>query len=571
MISDPNSGVVSCFSEDANKFAFQSTASSRYRLSIYPLNGPSLEGINSSQASFIDYEQLDLEDTALTSYGWCHFVEQSINGTRRGKRRVGEDEGTTDGTKEEKRPEENFLVGAFSDGKVVVFSPDGKDIVNILKSAETVVQIDTNGPYVWALYDNNQVRAIEYGSGRVFKSFKLKDFGNGEVVRFQALTFDGETTLVSLMTKEAVFFREPKARSSKEVSNFEIPDAISCYFSGTGEKVAIASKDGVYLFRFSDKEQLGFWKLKPRKVKIFGDLIYVLTWDGRIMVIREGEKEPIGSIIAEDTQILDFVERGDGILLAWLNVNEPSFSFVSSNKILEGKALIINETPKVEPLVKEEKKNVETVESVESVDVELEVKPVKTKKTGKSGQNQLASDLIQALNENNAQVATLLLQSDSWDENRIYRFFATHSIGKPAYSFLAHLLINEVKKNVWSENRLPHIWLKCLLTAGNIPARLLEDKGAKKHIKQLRIQLKSSSDSLPILLGIQGRLDMLNRQAALRKESLSANDIEGQSEAGVGGDEASGEHVVADEDGESVAFVNGEGDVFAGPVEAPSA
>lgn len=568
MISDPNSGLVSCFSRDANKFAFQSNASPRYRLSIYPLNGPSLEGINSSQASFIDYEQLDLEDTDLTSYGWCHFVEQSINGTRRGKRKVVEDEGTTDGTKEEKRPEENFLVGAFSDGKVVVFSPDGKDIVNILKSAETVVQIDTNGQYVWALYDNNQIRAIEYGSGRVFKSFKLKDFGNGEVVRFQALDLDGETTLISLMTREAVFFREPKARSSKEVSKFEIPDAISCYFSDNGEKVAIASRDGVYLFRFSDGEQLGFWKLKPRKLRIFGDLIYVLTLDGRIMVIKEGEEEPIGSIIAEDTQILDFVERGDGILLAWLNVNEPNFSFVSSDKILEGKALIINETPKVEPLVKEEKK---TVETVETVNTEPEVKPAKTKKTGKSGQNQLASDLIQALNENNVQTATSLLQSDFWDENRIYRFFATHSIGKPAYSFLAHLLINEVKRNVWSEDRLPHIWLRCLLTAGNIPARLLEDKGAKKNIKQLRVQLKSSSNSLPILLGIQGRLDMLNRQAALRKESSRVNDVEGQSGAGVGGYEATGENVIADEDGESVAFVNGESDVFAEPVEAPSA
>ena len=568
MISDPNSGLVSCFSRDANKFAFQSNASPRYRLSIYPLNGPSLEGINSSQASFIDYEQLDLEDTDLTSYGWCHFVEQSTNGTRRGKRKVVEDEGTTDGTKEEKRSEENFLVGAFSDGKVVVFSPDGKDIVNILKSAETVVQIDTNGQYVWALYDNNQIRAIEYGSGRVFKSFKLKDFGNGEVVRFQALDLDGETTLISLMTREAVFFREPKARSSKEVSKFEIPDAISCYFSDNGEKVAIASRDGVYLFRFSDGEQLGFWKLKPRKLRIFGDLIYVLTLDGRIMVIKEGEEEPIGSIIAEDTQILDFVERGDGILLAWLNVNEPNFSFVSSDKILEGKALIINETPKAEPLVKKEKK---TVETVETVNTEPEVKPAKTKKTGKSGQNQLASDLIQALNENNVQTATSLLQSDFWDENRIYRFFATHSIGKPAYSFLAHLLINEVKRNVWSEDRLPHIWLRCLLTAGNIPARLLEDKGAKKNIKQLRVQLKSSSNSLPILLGIQGRLDMLNRQAALRKESSRVNDVEGQSGAGVGGYEASGEHVIADEDGESVAFVNGESDVFAEPVEVPSA
>ena len=123
--------------------------------------------------------------------------------------------------------------------------------------------------------------------------------------------------------------------------------------------------------------------------------------------------------------------------------------------------------------------------------------------------------------------------SDKWTEARIKKFVSTQIRAPEVVAKLTDIITSELNKRTWSKSGLLTIWLKWLFTFRNTELNSMKNKHTKKNIKHLKSSLKTSSDTLPILLGIQGKLEMLKNQANLRKylQELKIQDEEVNAEA----------------------------------------
>lgn len=562
-----NLNIVATFAQDAGQFAFQASISQKNSIDIYPLDSSNNYEINSSLVNHLDYESHDLKASDILFVGWCSDEGNSHASTKT-KRKLDENDEDSE-TKISKS--ENFFINAFEDGQVVTFSSTGKDIINIIRNKDKIKAADTIGSYIWILDNDDCVKKLEYNKTKPIKTFHLIDGKDEEITHFQVLSYNGndtneDGTYLALVTEQKVYIIDPSKRRPATVATFEIFGALSCIFSEDGKYFIISTIDKVSVYEYETKELIQSWDTQAEKIKTIKNLIFSLNIDGKLSVFRIGENELINSIRVANSEVIDFKQAQNDVMIAWLNVNEPNFKLLSVDNITGNKEIIINESTEETVSTKDSEKQVDETEA----EPEVESSKQKNKKISKSEQTELNVKLIKALSKENEKQdnkhVVELLTSDSWNEQRIINFINNQLNAESLTASLLNKVIKELQDNVWTKNDQLHIWIKWIITLKNVPYSTIYDKKPKKNMKHLKINLKESSETLSKLLGMQGRLEMLNRQAKLREELSKLTVADGSDNLTIEEDEDT-DHIlngeaVSNEDDEAITYVNGESDVF---------
>ncbi|CAI4053656.1 hypothetical protein SUVZ_15G3530 [Saccharomyces uvarum] len=521
--------MVASFSHDSTRFAFQASVAQKNNVDIYPLDETKDYVVNSSLVNHIDYETNDMKVSDVVFFGWCSDLvdTQSLNI----KRKLDEDEESTESTGQRY---ENFFVNGFPDGKVVVYSSNGKDIVNIIKSKKEILGADTDESNIWILDSDKVVKKLQYNNSKPIKTFTLVDGKEDDIIHFQILHQNG-TLVVCVITEQMVYIVDPTKRRPSTKYKFEVLGAVTCEISSDGKYLVIADKEKLAAYDLSgDSKPAQAWSVQVKKLRIFGDLIMALTTDGKMHFFKISEADKICSInVNEDLEIIDFtpISKTQKILISWLNVNEPNFESISLNEITTKKTITINEG-------KETKLDESDVKQPEEEKIEPEAQDDKAKtetkinrKVSKSEQAEISNILLSHLESNSTELLDDLT-SESWTESEIKKFIVTKINSMDHLSRIFSTVSEPITQNPWNEQRLLPLWLKWLLTLKSGELNSISDKHTKKNHKHLKSALRSSEEILPVLLGIQGRLEMLRRQAKLREDlaQLTMQNQDGEDE-----------------------------------------
>lgn len=561
--------LVAAFSQDVGQFAFHSGSTQKNSIDIYPLDASNNYKINSSLVNNVDYENHDLKASDILYVGWCSDIDENNQNGGRTKRKLDNDEEI------KKSRTENFFVNVFKDGQIVTFSTTGKDIINIFRNKDEIRAVDTSDRYIWTYDSDDCVKKLEYNKTKPVKTFHLIDGKGEEITHFQVLKYQGKNAnedgiFLALVTEQKVYVVDPSKRRPTTIATFEIFGALSCTFSDDGKHFSIATIDTLTVYDFDTKEVIQSWDIQTERIGTVRDLIFALTVDGKISVFKITESEPVSTIIATNSEVIDFKQIDNDVMIAWLNVNEPNFKLLSVDNIRGNKEIILNEG--VETIEHNTDHQVEEkLEEKFSGDVETtEEKKEEAKKLSKSEQTGLNVRLVKALSRDQDQSDNMsvmsLLSSQSWNQERIISFVDTQLVTDSLVGSVLNKVVAALEQDVWTENDTLRLWLKWIMLLKNVPNSTMHDRKPKKHMKHLKNSLKASNESLPILLGIQGRLDLLNKQAELREEfSMLAVDETAENVAIDQGDNFNNietTETTEKNDEDNMVYVNGENDVF---------
>lgn len=558
-----NSGLIASFSQDGSQFAFQAGIAQKSSIDIYPLDASNNYEVNSSLVNHLDYENHDLNSSEIIFVGWCSNNADGGAATST-KRKLDNDEG-----EEISRSTENSFVNVFEDGQVVTFSSTGKDITNIYRNKDKILAVDTTDSYIWILDSDECVKKLEHNKIKPIKTFHLTDGKNEGIIQFQVLKFSGEDAnedgiYLAIATEQKLYVVDPSKRRPTTVATFDIFGTLSCTFSEDGKYLIVATIDKVTVYDYETKSEVQSWEIQVERLVTVNDFVFALNANGNLSVLKISEEEPLSTIVVENSEVIDFKHISNNVMLAWLNVNEPNFKLLSIENIIGNKEIIINETPETESK-EEDTKETDTKEAAPKV-----TKTKKTKKVTKSEETELTVKLIKALShdkhKSDDKAVIDILLSESWNDQRIINFINTQLTTESLTGALVNKIISELQSNVWIESDNLHVWLKWTLMLKNIPHSTIYDKKPKKNMKHLKTSLKASSQTLSTLLGIQGRLDLLNRQATLREELSKLSIDDGNASAAIDegeeGEATTTNGTTANEDEENMVYINGENDVF---------
>ncbi|CAI4064164.1 hypothetical protein SKDZ_08G2420 [Saccharomyces kudriavzevii ZP591] len=524
-----SSDLVASFSHDSTRFAFQASVAQKNNVDIYPLNETKDYVVNSSLVSHIDYETNDMKVSDVVFFGWCSDLvdTQSLNI----KRKLDEDEENTESTGQRY---ENFFVNGFPDGRIVVYSANGRDIVNIIKSKKEILGADTDESNIWILDSDKVVKKLQYNNSKPIKTFTLVDGKDDEIIHFQILHQNG-TLLVCIITEQMVYIVDPSKRRPSTKYRFEVFGAVACEFSADGKHLLIADLEKLTVHDLAgDIKPVQSWSLKVEKLRILNDLVMALTTDGKMNIYKIDEANKICTINVNDNlEIIDFtpINNRQQVLISWLNVNEPNFESIYLNEITSKELITINEGKETKSDEAVQKPSEEEENGAEVHDEKQKTETKLNKKVSKSEQAEIANVLLSHLESNSTEILDHLM-SESWTEAEIKKFIITKINSLNHLSRIFVTVSEQITQNPWSEQDLLPLWLKWVLTLKSGDLNSIKDKQTRKNFKHLKSALRSSEETLPVLLGIQGRLEMLRRQAKLREDlaQLTMQDQEGENE-----------------------------------------
>lgn len=557
--------AIASFSPDVRQFAFQANVLQKNVIDIYPLDAANDYSVNSSLVSHIDYESNDLLASDILFTGWCSGLREDTK--QRTKRKNGDDTGVEGDANDEL---ENFFVSVQASGKIVVFSSSGKNIVNIIQTKSEVLQASLEDSFIWTLDGEKTVKKFQYNQTKQLRSFHLVDGKDAEIVYFEILKNEGVLYLC-YASNDTVYIVDPSKRRPNTVAKIPAKDCKSCELLD-GNRIAIATAESVMVFDYKTGNLVQEWQMEVKRLRTIKDIILCQGLIGQIAGFKIGADLPVCQVNVTDANLLDVVRVENGIMIAWQNVNEPNFKSLTLGDLNGNDNIVIkgqtdNNTTQPEPLLDGTNENENGhIEGEKEAQAEEEEEVVPNKKITKAEQIELSRSLMSALeSEDNQQILDLLV-SQAWNEHKIKSFIVAQPLTEGSICKLFELVSSELQKHPWEDNEILSLWLRWLLTLRSAEYyNSSQAKHAKKHTKRLRSSLKSSGDTLPILLGIQGKLEMLKRQAQLREDLAQLNLTEGEAvaevEAAIHDDEKEPLQASGDQN-DSIVYANGESDTF---------
>ncbi|AET39935.1 Utp9p Ecym_5160 [Eremothecium cymbalariae DBVPG len=494
---------IACFSPSANQFAFQANGSQKNFVDLYPLDPANNYKVNSSLVNPIDYEANDLDVSEIKILRWC--ITHASDATSKVKRRGGNDaveeiEGST---------EESSLINVFPNGKIVVFSPNGQDIVNIIHNKRDILAVDTIGSSIWLLDDDKTVKHFNCKSTKPLKTFHLTDGKNEVVTSFQTLQLSG-ILLLALIVEDAIYIIDPSKRRPSTLCKLSIPNCISCKVLDD-DHIVVCNSEKIYVVQFRDQTITQEWKFSAERIAVLDGKIVALGSNGGLVLFKLNFPEALCTIRVQKAAIIDYKETHDlNLIIAWLNVNEPKFEIITPEQLSNNSGIILNQSNKTA--------------TTTATDTTVPIEPSETNEANKSAikvtkseQNELSQSLIDALvNDSDEHTIIDILSSEKWTESRIKDFIRTQ-LSSEWCNKIFGIVCSQLKHDVWSSNKALLLMLKWLLTLRSSEIDALQTNN-DKSIKKTRAALKSCSDTFPILLSIQGALEMLKAQAKLRQD-----------------------------------------------------
>lgn len=545
----PAIDLVSSFSIDVTQFAFQANLSQKNVIDIYSLDPSNDYNINSSFVNQVEYESNDLKAPEIFFIGWC--TSSDLSSMKKTKRTQSDESRVTKG--------ENFFINGFLDGKIVVFSSTGKQIVNIIQNKKQILHVDTESEFIWILDSEFAVKKIQYAQTKPLKSFQLVDGKDEEITSFKILPRQDKNIYLSISTRDALFILDPSKNTPKTVLRLNLNGVRHCQLlNQNGEKLVVSTSDKVLLFDVSNAELIQERSLEVEMIRTFGDTVLVLDKQNTITALKVHEDQVLNQIEVPQSQVIDFILLKDILLFAWLNVNEPNFKVVPLDKINSGQKIVIDDLQS-----ETEAQELNGKVHGQPDDFNDDEPKYAKKKVSRAEQDELSQSLINLLDKNDSEGILTTLSSESWSEPRIKSFVVFHVNNYVTSRLIFEAISSNFQKELWNKDSSLAAWLKWLLT---LRGDSFENKPLRKGTKQLRSSLKNSGESLSTLIGIQGRLELLKKQAQLREDLAKLNVAEDDDKV----ETVSHEDAVVTEDGdgqdESVQFVNGESDTY---VDAP--
>lgn len=518
---------VSSFSPGASFFAFQTYRSQKNSIDLYPLSDIANLQITSSQTLRIDYENNDLNVSDIKLLTWCSGSQDNSDSKPKSVKRKA-------GNEIELKRDEQFFVNVFPQGKIVVYSSNGKDILNIIQNKREINGIDANGDIIWILDDDKTVKRFNYSTTRPLQTFHLVDGKSEEILNFQVLPFK-EKTLLSLITEQFVYIIDPSKKRPTTASKINHFGSMSCTIFDD-DHIILSDLENLSLIAWKDGTLIRSWKVEAEKVKVFGDTIVAIDVSGKLNVFNSNSDTLVATVQVENSEILDFDFRENSIILAWVDVNEPRFEVITETQLKESSEFVFNQVAR------------SSQNSSSPTSVSEKEEPEK-KKASKKEQDELAQKLLNELSVEllNEEGVLKLLQEESWNEHTI-QTFVRDDLDEDKTNRLFEVLSKFLTESP-SKSGLPSVWLKWLLIVRRSQIKMI-NSNTNKTVKRLRSALRVSSESYGTLLSIQGKLEMLNGQALLRKQ-LSTISL---------ADEEAYQLVSAEEDNESFLYENGEAD-----------
>lgn len=540
----PSKDIVAGFSQNVTQFAFQSNLSQKNTIDIYSLDSSNNYNINSSLVNQVEYEGNDLKASELFFIGWCTSPEE--NPTTKTKRTQSDENRVT--------KSEDFFVNGFPDGKVVVFSSTGKQIVNIIQNKKQILHIDTENEFVWVLDSEFIVKKIPYTQTKPLKSFQLIDGRDEEITSFRVLPRQKKNVYLALSTKDVLFIVDPTNSKPRRVLKLEIANCNNCkLLYQNGEKLVVTTDDSVLIFSVPNGELIQEWKLQVEKLRIFKDMVLTLNTQGTINALKVGNDQKLSEIEIPQSQVIDFIPLDDILLVAWLNVNEPNFKVISLERINNEQRIVIDDLH-----VDTEAQKLDGKINHQHDDANQEPKYEK-KKVSRAEQDELSQSLINFLEKSDSDGVLKTLSSQNWTEQRIKSFVVFHVNNYATARLIFEVISSNFQREVWNKESSLAEWLRWLLT---LRGDSVDSKHLKKNTKQLRSSLKSSGESLSTLVGIQGRLELLRKQAQLREDLANLNVAEDDDKVETMNHENAAVMVDGEDQDDSVQFVNGESDTY---------
>lgn len=519
---------ICAFSKDASVFAFQ-PASQKNIINVYPLDKSDGYKPKSTLVKPIDYERDDLSLEDIEDVAW---ISENLDAGVKRKNDGAEVNGSRSSNL-------SVFVNCFSQGKIV-FYEEG-NIVNIIKNKHDIIGLKPHGKTIWILDSDKTVKNFAYNQTKPLKTFHLIDGKNDDIFLFDILETADNSIFLAVATEKEVFVLDPSKRRPVTVEKFDIFGcvAIKCL----GNKYVIADLNSIKVFE--NGSVVKKWPFETEKLETWGsNKIIATSANGSLSVFDLEQDQCVSNIVVKDSEIIDSAVLNDKTLLvAWLNVNEPDFSTVANDDL-------------VPHLVIDNGKNVEAdipKSPVAEEDDSMEDIPAKASKKEKKD---ILESLTNAFNEKkDIDQIVDIIESDKWNENMI-RNFVTNEITKQNSIAIYESLSQHVAKNPWNDNHNCSLFLKWILILFNVHVSKKVSPTVNKTNKNLKHSLSSTSSTLPLLLSIQGKIEMLVAQAELRKEmqeislESSAADLE-QNEESVLGEEN-------DDNEDNIQYVNGE-------------
>ncbi|QLQ79976.1 hypothetical protein HG537_0C06250 [Torulaspora globosa] len=553
--------IIASFSPDVREFAFQTNVSQKNVVDVYPLDAAKEYSVNSSLVSHIDYETNDLQASDIFFAGWCSGSREEDK--QRIKRKNESDDGQEVDTGDKL---ENFFISVQSSGKIVVFPSSGKNIVNMIQSKSEILHASVEDSFIWILDSEKIVKKFQYNQAKQLKSFQLTGGKDSEIVYFKILKYEGLLYLC-YASNDTLYIVDPAKRRPSMIAKLPINSCKSCQLLDN-ERIAVATTKSVLVFNYKTETLEQEWHMEAKHLCVCKDKILCQGLEDNIAGFKVGTDSPVFQVRVTDAQLLDIALVEERIMIAWLNVNEPNFESLSLGDLIGKHNIVIkgqthSNSTHIEQLG--DGKNGSEGEKIEEEEQAKE-KVIPNNKMTKAEQIELSRSLISALESgDNDQILELLI-SMAWNEPKIKSFIVAESLTENSLYTLFELTTFEVQKHPWNDNQILSLWFKWLLTLKPATyASFQHSKHGRKHNKRLRSSLKSSGDTLPILLGIQGRLEMLKRQAQLREDlaqlNLTENEADGEIETVAHEEDKEPLQISGDQD-DSIAYANGESDTF---------
>lgn len=542
------------FTQNASKFAFKNGLNQKTTIDIYPLDPSNHFKVNSSIVNHIDYETNGFKIDDLKFTGWC--IASTIQNKR--KNRDENDEEDIEITDETaNKTLENFYVNVFAQGEIVTYSSNGKDIVNLIRNKKEILGICTVDDEIWTLDEDKCVKIYQYNIVKPKKTFTLIDGKADDIINFQLFKQNDNSRVISIITENVVYLIDPTKRRPNTIAKFDISNSKLTDMTTDLAKFLVTDTGRVKLYEIGTNNLIKSWELSLTKIKfINNELFCALDQDGVIQIFNTTDLEPICEIKAVDTKCLDFVilpeeENNNRIVIAWLNVNEPNFKLLTIDNIIGNKEITINEEI-VDDKPMEEDKIIENHNQHDDTNliggaVASENRSTKKKISSKEKNeivNQL-TDLLQIESQEEAIIANITLDT-AWNEPKIIWFINNKLTHEDTTNYMFQTLIDQLQSNIWHDTKILNQWFKWLITLKNLPHAFRYNKKEKKQLRHFKTSLKTAKNSVPVLLGIQGKLELLVKQNELR-EQLNQLDLTQENEV---------------EEEESVVYVDGENDVF---------
>ncbi|SCU92437.1 LAFA_0F10484g1_1 [Lachancea sp. 'fantastica'] len=539
-----NNDIIASFSPHSKSFAFRSNGLQRKYVDLYPLSEESDYQVTSSQAHHIDYESCDLqlEDLKLTT--WC---SENSQGSKTKRKRTEIDVTGNEQLGNAKTIEEYF-VNVFKGGKIVVFSPTGKEIVNIIKNKQEILGLGFSGSTLWILDADKTIKHFDYRSSKPLKTFHLVDGKNDEITHLQVLEWQ-DSVLLAVFTTTNLYIVDSSKRRPSTVVNMDLPMGKRCVLGADGQLI-VAGSDKVHVVELKTGKVVSKWKFQAAGLKYQDGKVFAQSVDGAVSVFELGNQGEICSLRCQHSKIIDFTLLNSGIIIAWLNVNEPKFEHVTFDVLLKSREIIFDQDQKASP------------EAAEVAEAEPKTEVLENLKNSKAQvkSEDNAAILLQALEDgHNSDDILRILESDSWTEAQI-KEMVDLELSENHVQSIFPILSRTMAQNPLSTNSKSSCWLKWLLTLSHNKVCPPDNRSNQKGLKQVRSALRPSVESYPLLLSIKGKLDMLSEQAKLRQEftALSMS--------------SEGSNAINDKDEELIeeqepVYMNGEGDEYVDAVD----